>query len=146
MSQKNLAELVRAEDLKRLRHIVYMKNETSQTSFSEADKITIQELGENFLVLEGPAKCCQSGHQVTLSLVPFKRKSDQKVSTNIHVRDDLLQLVAKVEEYTLLNNAEQRATWKVTLTQYNKDDGEQIRNLYEEHQKTINSLVGEKES
>lgn len=147
LGEKNLADILNADDFKQIRHVVFMKNETSQTHFSEADNILILELGLNYLILEGPAKSCQNGHQVSLSLIPFKKKeAESKNTPNLHTHKNLLQLIAKVEDYNLDGPKSERARWKVNLTQYNKDDWEYLHKLYETHQKTINSMVAEKDS
>lgn len=147
MGEKKLADLVKSEDFKQVRHIVFMKNETSQTHFSESDNITILEMGTNYLILEGPANCCQNGHQISLSLMPFKRNNpEQKKAPTIHAHKNLLSVVAKVDEYAALEHVKGRATWRVNLTQFNQDDWQHLLNLYEAHQQAINSLVSEKDS
>lgn len=147
VGEQNLADIINADDFKQIRHMVFMKNETSQTHFSEADNIIILELGFNYLVLEGPAKSCQNGHQISLNLTPFIKKDAQtKKTPNLYTHENLLKLVAKVDDYEVDSPKAQRARWRVNLTQYNKEDWAYLHSIYETHQRNINLMVAEKDS
>lgn len=139
MEKKSLSQLIRLSDFAQIKHTVYLKNETSQTSFVHDGQISLKEMGANYMIMEGPAECCQAGHQLSLTLVPGSKKKSGKIPS-VHSRKDTIQLIARVEQYNLQDDRKM-ATWTVRFTQYNIKEWNAIIESYQKQQDKINELL-----
>jgi aspartate/glutamate racemase len=141
MKSKNFSQLIRLSDFAQIRHIIYLRNETSQTNFIHDKQVSLREIGANYMIMEGPSECCQHGHQVTLTLVPNSLIKSVKIP-NIHMNEEAIKLVARVEQYSLLSD-KKRATWTIRFTQYNIKEWNDIIETYQNQQDKINDLLSE---
>lgn len=139
MENQNFSQLIQLSDFTQIRHVIYLKNETSQTNFVHDKQIVLKEIGANYMIMEGPAKCCQIGHQISLTLVPNNIKTSGKIPS-IHSEEEAVQLVARVEQYNLLDD-KKTATWTVRFTQYNIEEWHDIIEAYQNQQDKINDLL-----
>lgn len=139
MENQNFSQLIRLSDFSQIRHTVYLKNETSQTNFVHDKQISFKEMGANYMIMEGPAECCQVGHQLSLTLVPNNFKTSGKIPS-VHSSKEAVQLVARVEQYNLLDD-KKTATWTVRFTQYNIKEWNGIIEAYQKQQEKINDLL-----
>lgn len=140
MDNQNYSQLIRLSDFAQIRHTVYLKNETSQTNFVHDKQISLKEIGANYMIMEGPVECCQVGHQLSLTLAPNELKTSGKIP-NVHTSEEAVQLVARVEQYNLLDG-KKTATWTVRFTQYNIKEWNGIIEAYQKQQEKINDLLG----
>ena len=141
MKNKNFSQLIRLSDFAQIRHIIYFRNETSQTNFIHDKQVSLKEIGANYMVMEGPSEGCQMGHQISLTLIPNSLKTSIKVPT-IHTSEDAIKLVARVEQYHLLEE-KKRASWTIRFTQYNIKEWNGIIDTYQNRQDKINELLSE---
>lgn len=139
MENQSFSQLIRLSDFAQIRYNVYLKNETSQTNFVHDKQITLKEMGANYMIMEGPADCCQIGHQLSLTLIPNNNKTSGKIPS-IHSSEDAVQLVVRVEQYNLLDD-KKTATWTVRFTQYNIEEWNGIIEAYQNQQDKINDLL-----
>lgn len=117
MSELNLDDLIHEKDFKKLRHIVYMRNESSHTVVSNPDEIRILAIEVDGVYLKVPKNSSKEGQGITLFFLEAKKENFSK---NVPVEGTIkgcIECVGKIMEEELFNEEPDRKVIKIDLTQ-----------------------------
>lgn len=140
MSQKSLPMLINPDDFKSARHLIFVKNETSQTEVLDHQEFRLVEILEKQAVIEGPPKCAQVGHQLQIFFLPRELKLKLQKIPTIDRFPDLILIVGRITEYELIKE-KTRVLMRIEFTQFNHDSWQTIRDVYQKRQDTIESMI-----
>lgn len=139
---KLISDYIKPKNFSRCEHYIYLRNETSSTSFAIPEKIKIIELLEKGLTLELPKNICQAGHNLTLFFVPnTKRDYKIKVPTLGHIKEAEFEIIGKIEKISAIENESEFISAHISFTQYNVKMWKKLLQKHSDNQNDINQLV-----
>lgn len=137
---KSVPKLINIDDFQSLKHLVFFKNETSQTELLDSTQFQMIELAEKLIIIEGPAKCAQLGHQVQLFILPMQKDLKLKKLPPIERYPNLIQIVGKVAEIEILSE-NSRVIMKIQFSQFNQDRWEALVEQYQGRQEQLEAII-----
>lgn len=136
----SLAEIINLDDLKSVRHLIFIKNETSQTEVVDHHEFRLVEILPKQIILEGPPKCAQAGHQLQIFFLPRELKNKLNKIPTLDRFPDLIVVMGRITSYEL-NDEKTRSVMSIEFTQYNQDSWDKIKDVYDGQQQKIESII-----
>ena len=137
-----LTDFINLDDLKSVRHLIFIKNETSQTEVVDHHEFKLIEIQSKNIVIEGPPRCAQAGHQLQIFFLPRElKKKLQKIPT-LDQFPDLIVVMGRITSYEL-NEEKTRSLMNIEFTQFNQTSWEKIKTVYEGQQQKIETLINQ---
>ena len=137
---KSLPKLINFDDFRSLKHLVFFKNETSQTELLDSAQFHMVELADKLIIIEGPAKCAQLGHQVQLFILPMQKDLKLKKLPPVERFPNLIQIVGKVIELEVLPE-NSKTLLKIQFNQFNQDRWEALLEQYQGRQEELEEII-----
>lgn len=138
--KESLASLIKSSDLKSVKHLIFLKNETSQTEVPDYRSFRLIELDEQYILLEAPPNCAREGHQLQIFFLPREVKQGFSKLPSLELFPDLIVVVGNVVEFNL-NKEKTKALLKITFTQFKTEDWDKIKEAYKKRQDQIEELI-----
>jgi hypothetical protein len=136
----SLAEIINLDDLKSVRHLIFIKNETSQTEVVDHYEFRLVEILPKKIILEGPPKCAQAGHQLQIFFLPRELKKKLVKIPTLDRFPDLIVIMGRISNYEL-NEDKTRSVMIIEFTQFNQDSWDKVKDVYDDQHQKIESLI-----
>jgi len=139
-SAPSLVDTLTLDDLKSVRHLIFIKNETSQTEVVDHHEFRLIEILPTRIILEGPPKCAQDGHQLQIFFLPRELKKKLTKIPTLDRFPDLIVIMGRIFSYEL-NEDKTKSVMTIDFTQYNQDSWDKIKDVYDGQQQKIENII-----
>lgn len=140
MSKNNIVELIQLNNLRDLKHLVLIRNDTSGTIYLEEGGIHILEIKETSIVISAAPNICVEGHSLTLCIIklPINKKITKFPKPGQF--NNSFEIIGKVSEIKKDDNNKEFWSLVIAFTQYDVDSWEEFIISYIERQNSINKI------
>lgn len=141
MMEKLISDCLSKKNFARFGHKIFIRNETSHTTFMKADLISIKELKENGIIFELPINVCQKGHNLTLFFIHTEFEAVGTLPSSGRYKNAEFEVMAKVENISKNDLKESFVFVDAHFVQYDIEGWEKLLAKYLKKQEEINGMI-----